>query len=220
MRHEEPLLSAARTHRGCVRRDNQDAVVERPDAGLWAVADGIGGHTRGADASATLAQALNAAADTAQGWRLLQQLADAVQTVNRSIAAQADGDISGTTLALLVLEADNAHCLWVGDSRVYLLRDGTLRRLTADHADPSTGALTRAVGVDSAVELASSHEHLYQDDVFLLCSDGLTTVLNDTTLGELLLREPPTRACARLVEEALVRGAPDNVSCITVHIQG
>ena len=220
MHHDEPLLSSARTHRGCVRPDNEDAVVERPDAGLWAVADGMGGHVRGAEASTALARALNAAADAVQGQRLWQRLPETVQTVNRSIAGQSGGDICGTTLALLLLEADNAHCLWAGDSRVYLLRGGTLRRLTTDHADPSTGALTRAVGVDGAVELASSHEHLYQGDVFLLCSDGLNAVLNDAVICELLLQELPARACGRLLDEALTRGAPDNVSCITLHIPG
>lgn len=127
-----------------------------------------------------------------------------------------------------MLEADNYHCLWAGDSRVYLLRNGALARLTRDHtawpSDAQIGGLaanpplTRAVGASPEFELESVHGHLYEGDTFLLCSDGLSGVVSEDSMARLLRRPPVAGACERLVDAALAAGGPDNISCVTVSL--
>ena len=222
------LLSRSESHTGYVRRRNEDAVLDLPDAGLWAVADGMGGHDRGDIASQAVVKALYALGAAGAGAALVARLPATLQRVNAELLAQArmlgDGHIIGSTLAALVLEEDNYHCFWAGDSRIYLWRDGGLRRLTRDHAEPSGGAggetgggaLTRAVGADELLELDYAHGYVYEEDLFLLCSDGLTKMLNDGAIADLLAEESCEDACRALIEAALQAGGRDNVSCVVV----
>lgn len=225
---QEPVISRALTHAGHIRERNEDAVLGMPGSGLWAVADGMGGHSCGDVASQAVVQALRESGSTRMGHELLRDLHGAMQQVNRSLrelaALEPGAGVIGTTVAVLVLEADNFHCYWAGDSRVYLLRDGGFRRLTRDHAVAAKSAtgiqarLTRAVGADDTIELDHVHGHLYEDDVFLLCSDGLTRVVADDRIADLLRTHSPEDACQALLDAALAGGGPDNISCITVHV--
>lgn len=221
------LLARAGSHPGHVRERNEDAVLSMPEAGLWAVADGMGGHARGDVASRSIVEALRALGEGCAGRSLVQRLPGVVRQVNQVLRDEAgtlgQGAVIGSTLAALVLEDEHYHCYWAGDSRAYLWRDGDLQRLTADHAealDPlqpgGREVLTRAVGAERWLELDYTAGYLYQGDLFLLCSDGLTKVLDDASLAELLAQCEPAEAVPVLIRAALEQGAPDNVSCVSV----
>lgn len=221
------LLARAGSHPGYVRERNEDAVLSLPEAGLWAVADGMGGHARGDLASRSIVEALRSLGEGCAGTTLVERLPGVAQQVNRVLhdeaASLGGGAVIGSTLAALVLEDEHYHCYWAGDSRVYRWRGDELQRLTRDHAEavdplaPSGGeVLTRAVGAEPRLELDYVAGYLYQGDGFLLCSDGLTKVLDDVELAALLAGCEPAQAVSVLIRAALERGAPDNVSCVTV----
>jgi len=225
--NNEPVIFRALSHRGHVRPRNEDAVLAVPESGLWAVADGMGGHACGDVASRAVVDALQGLAGGCRGPDLLRHLPATLERVNgdlRQLARrQAGTDIMGSTVVALVLEADNYHVYWAGDSRLYLLRNGGLHRLTRDHALPppegrSQGPLTRAVGAGDTLEVESVQGHLYENDTFVLCSDGLTGVVPEGRIADLLVRYAPDQACHGLVQAALDAGGPDNVSCIVVTV--
>lgn len=214
------LITRALSHVGYVRLDNEDAVLDMPEAGLWAVADGMGGHRDGAFASASVIEALRALGSMMSGKPLVEGIESALQSVNDELIARGGDEIIGSTVVVLVLEAEHFHFFWCGDSRLYLLRDGQLHRLTRDHSDHANGsdALTRAVGADATLELEYSRGILYENDLFLLCSDGLTKVVTDAVIAGHLSEESAERVCELLIKAALDRGGPDNVSCVTVYL--
>lgn len=223
MRVETPtcrLITRALSHVGYVRLDNEDAVLDMPEAGLWAVADGMGGHRDGAFASASVIEALRTLGHRASGRRLVEQVGGVLQSVNDALIARGGGEIIGSTVVALVLEEEHFHFFWCGDSRLYLFRDGQLRRLTRDHSDPATGsgALTHAVGAEATLGMEYSCGVIYENDLFLLCSDGLTKVVTDAAIAGHLSEEPAERACEVLIKAALDKGGPDNVSCVTVYL--
>lgn len=227
---------AVLTHVGCVRSVNEDAFVERAHDGLWAVADGMGGHRGGQWASATLADSLRAAELPEGHGAGDDALVCAVDAANARIVAagRAAGHLSGSTLATLLVRDGRFSARWAGDSRIYLLRDGRLRLLTIDHSQvqqfvdqgllsaedahdhPLGHVLTRAVGVHDRVELDRRSDAVHADDVFLLCSDGLTRMVGEPEIAAMLGRRRPQEAAERLLSLALQRGAPDNVTLIVV----
>jgi serine/threonine protein phosphatase PrpC len=222
------LLSDSGSHTGYVRRHNEDAVLDLPEAGLWAVADGMGGHDRGDVASRAVVEALYALGSAVAGARLVAGVPAILQQVNADLVEQAhalgEEHIIGSTVVALVLEEDNYHCFWAGDSRIYLWRNGGLMRLTRDHAEPDdrlsggvqAGALTRAVGAEERLELEYVRGSVYEDDLFLLCSDGLTKMVADEAIADVLAEQPPRDACEVLIDAALQAGGRDNVSCVIV----
>ena len=221
------------SHRGSVRSLNEDAYLEAPDLGLWAVADGMGGHEAGDLASRLVIDALDEVQPATTPADMIAQVQEQVAAANRRIRLLSEqrlqGRLTGSTVAVLIICADTAVCLWAGDSRIYLYRDGALTRLTRDHsrteeliamgllgadeeADSSdANVITRAVGTEDHLELDSRVEPLAADDVFLLCSDGLNKVVHDDEIGT-TLSATRTGAAARLVELALNRAARDNVT--------
>jgi serine/threonine protein phosphatase Stp1 len=231
--------SEARTHVGHVRELNEDSFCARERAGLWAVADGMGGHEGGEWASAALAEALDAndlASDfDAAGRAVVERM----QAANVKIWARAQerGTVMGTTAVAVLVRERRYGVFWVGDSRGYLLRAGTLRRLTRDHSQvqemvdrglirpedairhPLGHILVRAVGVRGEVEVDRAEGEVEPGDVFLLCSDGLHGFVEEGAIAA-ALRLGPSDATDRLVELALSRGAPDNVTVITVGLSG
>ncbi|WP_193222326.1 PP2C family protein-serine/threonine phosphatase [Alkalilimnicola sp. S0819] len=221
----QQLLSVAGSHPGYRRPHNEDAVLARPEAGLWAVADGMGGHSHGGLASRQLAEALSTLAARWRGARLLAGIPPALAAANRSLLARAreqgGGCIIGSTVVVLALAADRFHCLWAGDSRAYLWRRGILHRLTEDHRTPGDGGrLTRAVGAEAELVLDARAGSLYRGDLFLLCSDGLCGLLDERRIAEVLARERPPNYVSALIRATLERGAPDNVSCVVVGVPG
>lgn len=230
------LEGTALTDVGQVRDANEDAFCARPDQGLWAVADGMGGHERGEWASAAICEALGQVAVDGDFTVALNAMADAIHGANHRIFAEASakGEQMGSTIVAILMRERKFGVLWAGDSRAYLLRDGYLHRLTRDHTQvqemvdrglltpeaaeghPMGHVLARAVGVRDALELDAIADEMQPGDIFMLCSDGLTGVLDEQEIARLLDPASGPAAPDRLVKLCLERGAPDNVTVVTV----
>lgn len=229
--------AAARTHAGCVRSLNEDRLLVRTDAGLWAVADGMGGHQAGEVAASRLVEALDRLTPDGSGYQRLRALIGGVEQVNGDLfraAGEAGGGTSGATVVALLAHDGHFACVWAGDSRAYRLRDRRLEQVTHDHTvvqslidrgeiaetarrtHPKVHMVTRAVGAAAELDLDQRFAEIAAGDRFLLCSDGLTACVSDAELAEHLAAADPEAAADGLLELALQRGAPDNVSLIVV----
>nr|WP_321983235.1 protein phosphatase 2C domain-containing protein [uncultured Lichenicoccus sp.] len=228
-------VSFAATHRGTVRPHNEDAYVDVPERGLWAVADGAGGHAAGEVASGMLADALGRMAVANEPDDALTQIRATVAAVHAGLREEAlrRGDsIIASTLVVLLLRAGHFAVLWCGDSRAYLLRGGVLTQVTRDHSlvqalvdqgaitpeqaegHPQANVIIRAVGAsDDSAELDKALGDIVPGDSFLLCSDGLSKVLDDVRLAALMQEPDPAAA---LLDAALQAGARDNVTALVV----
>ena len=221
---------------GRVRSHNEDAYLARGDVGLWAVADGMGGHDNGQWASQTLVAAL-AQAQLGTGFDAdVQAVSGAIHDANATIfsTAQAQARTMGSTVTTLLLWGARFAVFWAGDSRVYVWRRGVLHQLTRDHTQvqalvdtgalsaaeavghPMSHVLARAVGVQAALELDAISDRAEAGDRFLLCSDGLTGVVKDAEIADALAQHTPRLASEHLVRQCLARGAPDNVTVVVV----
>jgi protein phosphatase len=229
--------SFALSHVGCVRKLNEDSVLARPEIGLWGVADGMGGHGGGDLASATVVAALAKLRPPASAAEFLDAFETCVADANEDLRAygreQAKSLVGTTLVAVLIFDLRYA-CVWCGDSRAYLLRDGELRRISRDHSEvqelldrgvisaeqartwPRRNVVTRALGAYDQVELEIVDGPTGPGDRFLLCSDGLTGHLSDAEIEQALAAAQPEKACERLVQLTLQRGASDNVSVVVV----
>lgn len=229
------FLSVGRTHQGCVRELNEDALLNRPDIGLWAVADGMGGHQGGEVASAAVIEALGRVDNFSSAYAFRDGAAHALAGVNAQLTAlSAERGTMGATIVTLLAHEGHYACLWAGDSRAYLYRGGALKRLTRDHsvvqemvdagalseerarAHPRANVITRAVGAREDLQLDNAFGNVQRGDRFLLCSDGLTGVVTDRGIAEAMIRAPLEAAAERLLETALARGAPDNVTLVLI----
>ena len=228
--------SAARTHVGNVRRLNEDGFCERQEIGLWAVADGMGGHQAGEVASGLIVEALARVDDTSSGYAFLDDVQGSIQRVNRTLIARAavmaPGAVIGSTVVALLAFGGHYACLWAGDSRGYLLRGGRFEQITRDHsrlqelidagslsrADARSytrsNVITRAVGVTDRLALDMQQGPVEPGDVFLLCSDGLTGMLEDREIAALLQVPSLDAAADALIARTLERGAKDNVTVV------
>jgi serine/threonine protein phosphatase Stp1 len=229
--------SASRTHPGRRRTLNEDRLLERTCAGLWAVADGMGGHRAGDAAAARLVEALERIEHGASGYACLADITGAVERVNADLFSEAQaagGSPSGSTVVALLAHDGYYACLWAGDSRAYLLRHDQLTALTHDHslvqelvdqgalgeedrrAHPRANVITRAVGASPAIALDRAFDAIRDGDLFLLCSDGLTTCLDEPEIARALSGDGLEASADRLLAGALSRQAPDNVSFILI----
>lgn len=230
------LVPGGATDQGRVRDTNEDVYVVDRRLQLFAIADGMGGHRAGEVASATALEALRASVSSGTG------LGDAITNANAAVFAKATDDESlegmGTTLTAVVPDGNGVLVGHVGDSRGYLLRDGELRQLTTDHSlvqefvregrltaeqaavHPQRSIITRALGVEAAVEVDVYSVPLVPGDRILLCSDGLTDMLRAEDIAGLLRREPdPTRAANLLVDSANAAGGEDNITTIVIDVE-
>jgi protein phosphatase len=231
--------SAAQSHPGRVRKVNEDACLEQPERGLWAVADGMGGHALGEFASRLAVHGLMALPERADSIERYAELArHNLQQANARLRAEAvrrDVPLIGTTIAVLLALDGRCACLWAGDSRVYLYRDGRLRQLTRDHSQrelsralhastggddtwvrPPPNLITRALGGADTLEIDSVVFDAADGDVFLLCSDGLSNEVGDALIEQALLPGDCRWACDTLVALALERGGHDNITAVVV----
>ena len=233
------MASEAATHPGTVRPRNEDAYVNRADIGLWAVADGAGGHGAGDVASAAVAAALSDLPRGLSASELLAQVRLRLGAVHADLrqraAAAGPGRIIASTVVILLARGGHYACLWAGDSRAYLLREGTLTRLTRDHSlvqemveagmlrdaeaesHPQANVITRAVGAAGELEMEKASARIAPGDLFLLCSDGLFKALPESEIATVLAAGEGAQA---LVEAALLRGARDNVTAVAVRALG
>jgi serine/threonine-protein phosphatase Stp1 len=228
--------SWAATHVGTVRKHNEDSLVDRRDLGLWAVADGAGGHAKGDVASRMVAEALEAIPPDLSAGEMLTEVRQRMADVNAALRSfrKQENDISATTVVILVARGDHFACLWAGDSRAYLLRDGQMAQISRDHSlvqelvnageisaeqaesHPNANVITRAVGSGDELELDKVSNRLMSGDRFLLCSDGLSKTLPEAELAALLAT--PDAPATRLVEATLARRGRDNLTAVVVDI--
>ncbi len=220
--------SAGATDVGRQRSVNQDCFIDRADVGLWAVADGLGGHRDGDVASRMVCDALADVLPDAGFEDLIASVAERIQAVNSHLvraAEQATEDVRcGSTVVTLLTRGTRCAVLWAGDSRAYRVRDGQLRQLTRDHAPDEaapaanghhSNTITRAVGAEPTLTLDVFRERVAPGDRFLLCSDGLTRVVDETCI-EQWMRQDIDAAVHGLIDATLDAGAPDNVTVLVV----
>ena len=233
--------SSSRTDVGMVRDINEDAYLDRPDLGLWAVADGMGGHTAGDVASGMICEALNAVTPPAALSKFLEEVETRLLRVNDKLRAIAKGNESqtiGSTVAALIARDRHAVCVWAGDSRIYRCRGGQIVQITQDHAlveelvekgiltrlqastHPQGNLVTRAIGATDTLKLDLEIVELQPGDVFILCSDGLDKEVNPSEMLEIAGRQNERSLSDTLVDLALSRGSRDNVTVVTVEISG
>ncbi|MFL9961942.1 protein phosphatase 2C domain-containing protein [Paraburkholderia sediminicola] len=232
--------SSARSDAGRVREINEDACLDQPDPGRWAVADGMGGHAVGDLASRLVIDALSRLASPASLKTLIADARARLQAANgqlRDEAARRQVQRIGSTVVVLLACDRFCGYLWAGDSRIYLYREGQLRQLTRDHSQleqlkslgvltdeearhhPAQHMITRAVGATDKLELDDDAIEVADGDVFLLCSDGLSNELTDDEIVSVLTSTERANACEELVEQALARGGRDNITAVVVQAE-
>ena len=238
--------SALRSHPGRVRAVNEDACLELPQRGIWAVADGMGGHALGEFASRLAVRALSElpALPVLPNASKLEQIValarEQLLQANQRLRAEAerrDVPVIGTTIAALFAAGRRCTGLWAGDSRIYLHRAGCLRQLTRDHSQleavralhtnaadatlerPPPNLITRALGGADTLELDDVSIEIIDGDVFLLCSDGLSNEVSAAAIEQALLPGNCRQACDLLIEQALAHGGHDNITAVVVHAE-
>lgn len=240
---ERPLSwsSHAISNVGKVRKHNEDSMLERPNIGLWVVADGMGGHAKGDVASQMIVESLKKIHEGTNLPRFINEIEDRITEVNRKLVETARKSTKKITIGstVVVLLAYDKYCvyIWAGDSRLYRLRDKRLQQVTTDHSQveqyveqglisreealvhPHGNMITRAVGATEDLFLDMDIQELARGDRFLLCSDGLTKHINDQEIQEYLGKGTAEECCQRLIETTLSRGAGDNVTVIIVDVE-
>lgn len=232
--------SASRSHPGRVRRVNEDACLDQAEHGLWAVADGMGGHSLGELASSLAVQSLTDLPVATDLEQRVSVAVDSLREVNRHLRGEAlrrDVPLIGTTIAALLAAGSVCSCLWAGDSRIYLYRAGCLRQLTRDHSHfeaarsrhvsrsdvtverPRANLITRALGAEDMLEIDRITVELLDGDIFLLCTDGLSNEVSELSIKQALLPGICSLACDKLVTMALEREARDNITAVVVRAE-
>ncbi len=229
--------AGAATHVGMVRQQNEDSYLVRSQTGVWAVADGMGGHAAGDLASSTVVEELRSIEAPASAADLLANCEARMVSANRrlkQIAEERGGNLIGTTVAVLLAYEAFYACIWSGDSRIYRIRALGIEQISIDHTEaqelvaegkltaeearswPRRNVITRAIGVYDNPELEMIHGTLQPGDTFVICSDGLTAHVEDQEILALVTHNPPQRACDLLIALTLDRGAADNVTVVVV----
>lgn len=231
------ILSAFRTDVGKVRANNQDAPIVSEKLRLYGVADGMGGHKGGEVASTSARDDL--LRELEGKTPSVAALSGAIEEVNRQIYHQQEHDDAltgmGTTLSVLWMSDNFVYIGHVGDSRVYLLRDGEFKQMTLDHSlveqlvregvlteeeaqnHPMRNIITRAIGTDESVEVDVVVEERRKGDLWLVCSDGLHGLVDDRQMRDALRQYAPEKAADVLLKAALDAGGRDNVTLVIVH---
>ena len=231
-------VSASATDVGTVRAVNEDAILARPEIGLWAVMDGMGGHDAGNVAS-------NMIAETLRDLQKPEGLNDYVTSIENSVMdanqrlleyseIMLDGRIVGSTFVSLMIFGQVGVCLWMGDSRLYRYREEALTQLSRDHSQvsellqagaiteeeavnhPESNVITRAVGTSEEPYIDLDVFEVQMGDTFLLCSDGLYNAVDKETIARHLSVNDTAAMATGLIDSALENGASDNVSVVTV----
>jgi serine/threonine protein phosphatase PrpC len=235
---------------GVVRNENQDSMgqfpassldIYQPGGLLFIVADGMGGHANGQEASQMAVRVTSEEYYAGTGDKIDKVLAGAVQSANNSIfqksALSQDKNQMGSTISLLAIMDDLAHIAHVGDSRIYLIRDKQLRQLTTDHTKvedlkragllnkedaknhPEKSVLNRALGIKEHVRVdVSTNIPIQAGDIFVLCSDGIAQVTKNEILS-ITSEEQPPEACIKIISLANDRGGEDNSTIQVVRVE-
>jgi len=236
---ENAWHSFSRTDTGKVRQHNEDAILDRPDLGLWVVADGMGGHLAGDVASKKIIHTLNELDLSSSLDLTITQVKAALQGVNQELnelAAKTSGhQVVGSTVVVLMARKTHFACLWAGDSRLYRLRDNKLLQLTIDHCSEQeditdvlnigsnaglkqNNVITRAVGGYEELELDCQIIDIQSGDLLMLSSDGLDKEVSFQEIEQVLVENDYSDSVEILLERVLNRGSRDNVSVIVVEV--
>ncbi len=230
----------SKTDVGLRRKVNEDALLVRTERGLWAVADGMGGHAAGDVASSKVTESLLELPDTNDLDQLVESAVEALKQVNADLielagAKESERSIGSTVVGLAIADGQ-FRCFWAGDSRGYRIRDRQIVQLTRDHSlvqdlvdsgmlqpdeaadHPNSNIITRAVGVAEELRVDTVSGDVQRGDQFLLATDGVTRLIDDQELALELSTNPPAFAARKLIEMVLARGAPDNASLIITKI--
>ena len=241
---------AGRTDVGKVRQGNEDALFIDEERGVFIVADGMGGHVAGEVASAIVTETVGpgmarAVEEGLSGEELERRGLELIERANRAIMERADNEPEkrgmGTTLTMLTLISGGQYLFQqIGDSRGYLFRDGELRQITRDHTvvqqqvergaltpeqareHPLSHILTRALGTELNVNSDTFHDETRPGDIFLLCSDGLSGMLPDDRISEIVAESSDDlqQLTDDLVDAANEAGGLDNVTAVVVKVSG
>jgi serine/threonine protein phosphatase PrpC len=233
--------SSCRTSAGKRRKINEDAYIARPEAGLWVIADGMGGHTRGDVASRMVVDAFRHVdpADTMDEY--IDRVRALIDEVHLAVKAEANSQgpevIMGTTIVVFIACRNEYACLWAGDSRAYLLRDDKLQQLSHDHnqlqelidrgeidpdqirSHPAARRITRAVGASKRLIVDEARGALRDRDTVILCSDGLTLEVEDGEIATVAESYDCDDASQELLDITLERGARDNVTLALIKFE-
>ena len=231
---------AERTDVGLKRKLNEDSLVSLPDRGLWAVADGMGGHEAGEVASAKVVEALARVPAGPDLDAFVGRAIDALRAVNRELVDLGRQGLEhktiGSTVVGVAIGEGQFRCFWAGDSRCYRVRDGQITQISRDHSlvqqlvaagmldpaeaenHPNASVITRAVGAAEELNVEVTEGEARSGDVFLIASDGLTREVSQIELLSKLLSKPIAEAADAFIQLVLDRGAPDNVTLVVVKV--
>ena len=223
--------SWAVTEKGGSRKLNEDSILNKPEIGLWVVADGMGGHKAGDIASQLIVNSLNNLLLAGILEVRINTVKNCLQQVNNELChfalQQYKNNIVGSTVVVLLIESNCCAVLWAGDSRLYQFRNDQLLQLTQDHSitneDPyfdsminNSNVITRAVGGHEKLNLDVKITNIFEGDLFLLCSDGLDKEISFHEIEFIIKTNPRENIVNILLSKALERGARDNISIIIV----
>jgi serine/threonine protein phosphatase PrpC len=229
------FVSHGLTDRGLVRPRNEDAFLDRPDIGLWAVADGMGGHQAGDYASNAIVAALGEIKFRTDLEDFIDEIKKRLSIVDFQLRGQAaglgEGAVIASTIVALLTYGEEFAGVWAGDSRLYQWRAGELRQLSTDHSrtqelidaglltaaaaavHPEAHIVTQAIG-GAKLRFGTKVGTTRPGDRFLLCSDGLTNMVADAEIATEIAATAPQHAAERLRDLVLARGAVDNVTIV------
>jgi len=226
---------------GKVRSINEDAYMQNDEEAHWVVADGMGGHEAGDVASQSIVEGLGRLSQSAVLAHFVDEIDDCLRGVNEYLVKLAGDDhnkVIGSTVVGLALHAKHAVYYWVGDSRAYLMRNGRLTQLSTDHthieemiqqgiidksqagSHPEKNVITRAVGADYEVFVDFDVEPVQDNDIFMICSDGVEKRLSDEEVEKIFNKhgDDVAEAAQEIVDVVLQRGSPDNVTVVAVRV--
>lgn len=233
------MIAYGATNVGKVRKNNEDAFKISDKENIYLLADGMGGHLGGEFASSMAVQDLEKLLIDVKNKT---EIKEAIEEVNRKIYQKSleDENLSGmgTTLSMVKILEDHLYFANIGDSRIYRLKDGSLIQLTIDDSyvnyllevgaitsdqakdHPKKNVLLKALGTTEDIEVFVQEIQWQEDDLYLLCSDGLTNMLDEEEIQEILSSHEAKEAVDILIDRALGRGGKDNITVIVLTIKG
>jgi len=233
--------SSCRTNTGRVRQVNEDAFLDQGNIGIWIVADGMGGHARGDVASRTIIDAFKGLSRPSSLDEFAVEVRCRLKLAHRLVKEESVRNganlIMGSTVVALLVFKRQWLCLWAGDSRAYLLRDGQLLQITKDHSiaqelvdlgklsrtemdsHPYANHITRAIGANPELILDERSSQLRDGDTILLCSDGLNKELSDTEIAKVLMSYDSEAATQELIDLSLEHGGRDNITVALIRFE-
>ena len=220
------------------RKINEDAVLDRPDLGMWVVADGMGGHLAGDVASRTIVETLDDLKTTGNLDDMVERVSSLLRQVNADLHRMGNermgGQVVGSTVVVFLTDGREGVVLWAGDSRLYRYRRGGLEQLTRDHSlldemmrsgllvDENAAELTnsniitRAIGAEAGIELDILRFRIEDGDAFILCSDGLNKELSPSEIAARLFAGTCEDSAKALIDAALHKLGRDNISVVVI----